>query len=218
MVAQEKYSPQPESSGGSYLDAAEEDYFEFHHVQVFADALLPLSEYKALEARLNELAHKGHFDPFSGGMRFLGPQAHLGRVLEGQRVWDSLSKCGAGEAQQDRPTYVPHGQDLAEQLVVGLGWRVTAEHVGGGTRTLLVTSSDPCGVKLCITAPHGDDVPCSSSASSADCVEEMYDHFSLWHVERFKASHSGRQVLCPTTASYRDAVAVLLTATSRPAV
>ena len=44
---------------------------KFHHVHLFADALKPLKEYKALETRLNNLANKGSFDPFSGGMRFL---------------------------------------------------------------------------------------------------------------------------------------------------
>ena len=48
----------------------------FHHVQMFVKSLKPLSEYKALEKRLNSLSAKGHFDPFSGGMRFLEEHAH----------------------------------------------------------------------------------------------------------------------------------------------
>ena len=92
----------------------------FHHVQIFADVLKPMHEYKALEAHLNELANKGHFDPFSGGMRFLEENAHQTRVREGNKCWESI--CG-----QPIPQFVPSGQDVVEQLIVGLGWRVTAE-------------------------------------------------------------------------------------------
>ncbi|KAJ1482295.1 hypothetical protein T484DRAFT_1804189 [Baffinella frigidus] len=190
-----------EGTGAKGAGAAEEDHFEFHHVQCFANSLLPLQYYKDLEARLNNLANTGHFDPFSGGMRFLEPDAHLGRVQEGRSVWEA-SNSGA---QHETSEYLSHGQDLAEQLVVGLGWRVTAENISGGTRTLLVTSSDPCGVKVCITAPHpSPDRSCNSegtspastpTASDSPTNEEdnAYDHFSLKLVERFKASHSQRQ-------------------------
>jgi hypothetical protein len=45
----------------------------FHHVQMFVKTIQPIHRYKALESRLNQLAHRGHFDPFSG--RFFGEQA-----------------------------------------------------------------------------------------------------------------------------------------------
>ena len=93
----------------------------FHHVQMFVRALRPLGEYKALEGRLNSLADKGHFDPFSGGMRFLEEDAHQERVLEGKRLWESISGDDANQPFESA------GQDIVEQLIVGLGWRVTAE-------------------------------------------------------------------------------------------
>lgn len=93
----------------------------FHHVQIFARALKPLNEYKALEGRLNSLANKGHFDPFSGGMRFLKVNAHQERVLEGKRIWESIIGDEANKPFESA------GQDIVEQLIVGLGWRVTAE-------------------------------------------------------------------------------------------
>jgi hypothetical protein len=98
----------------------------FHHVQLFVSAMKPMHEYKALEARLNKLAGMGHFDPFSGGMRFLEEHAHQARVQEGARVWETIS-C------QRAPAFVSAGQDLVEQLIVGLGWRITAEVRGPST-------------------------------------------------------------------------------------
>jgi hypothetical protein len=77
-------------------------------------------EYKALETRLNKLADQGHFDPFSGGMRFLEENAHQARVLEGKMIWEGMSSGS-------NPDFVGAGQDIVEQLIVGLGWRVTAE-------------------------------------------------------------------------------------------
>ena len=77
-------------------------------------------EYKALETRLNKLADQGHFDPFSGGMRFLEENAHQARVLEGKMIREGMSSGS-------NPDFVGAGQDIVEQLIVGLGWRVTAE-------------------------------------------------------------------------------------------
>jgi hypothetical protein len=60
--------------------------------------------------------------------------------------------------------------------------------VGTCTRTVLVTSSDPCGVKMCITA-----VTDSNCALDGGDDDEAYDHFSLSAARRFLDSHKGRQ-------------------------
>jgi hypothetical protein len=52
----------------------------FHHVQMFVKDLQPIHQYKALETRLNQLAHRGHFDPFSG--RSFGEQALFSDVAQ----------------------------------------------------------------------------------------------------------------------------------------
>jgi hypothetical protein len=113
----------------------------FHHVQLFVSTMKPTREYKALEARLNELAGMGHFDPFSGGMRFLEENALHVRVQEGARVWETIS----GEPA---PAFVSAGQDLVEQLIVGLGWRITAEVPGP-----LATRASLCATRslLCLS-------------------------------------------------------------------
>ena len=43
-------------------------------------------------------------------------------------------------------------------MIVGLGWRVTAYYTGTKTRTVMVTSEDPLGVKFVITAPTNKEV------------------------------------------------------------
>jgi len=155
----------------------------FHHVQMFAKSLKPLSEYKALEKRLNSLSAKGHFDPFSGGMRFLEEHAHQARVIEGTKIWEDIA------AERNQP-FEAAGQDIVEQLIVGLGWRVTAEYTGACTRAVLVTSSDPCGVKMVITAAA--DGVCANDKGGAH-PDEPYDHFQGNFVQGFFDAHNDRQ-------------------------
>ena len=60
------------------------------------------------------------------------------------------------------------------------------QYNGESSRTFLVTSSDPCGVKLCITAPTGN----------GDIHEnEPYHHFQGTFVRQFFASHNDRQCI-----------------------
>ena len=53
-----------------------------------------------------DLAHEGHYDPFSGGMRYLPPNAHRDRVQDGARVWQRLR----GGAASTSAAYSPAGQ------------------------------------------------------------------------------------------------------------
>jgi len=129
------------------------------------------------------LANRGHFDPFSGGMRYLEPKAQMDRVLAGRQVWQEIiaAEEEGGEEGQD--------SDIVEQLIIGLGWRVTAEYRGGGTRCLLVTSADACGVKLCVTALEEEEKEEASAAPS------LFPHFDQELVRTMFDAHGGRQVI-----------------------
>ena len=151
---------------------------QFHHVQVFVHKTKSLKEYKELEEDLNRLAHLGHYDPFSGGMRFLEPKAHSARVTEGRKLWQSIRK------KNDRSEELSAHQDFVEQLIIGLGWRVTATYDGAATSSFLVTSSDPRGVKLCVTSIND---PCDTNQ------KEPYEHFNAGNVRRFLSAHQNRQ-------------------------
>eukprot|EP00961_Rhodomonas_salina_P009206 125288-Rhodomonas_salina.1 len=159
--------------------------FQFHHVQVFVNHVKPLEEYKKLEDRLNALARKGKFNPFSGLKGFLEPGEHEDRVKEGKSAWEEVCK-DSGVLPE---TFQSSGQDIVEQLLVGLGWRVTAEYDGVGTRSVLVTSADPCGVKMCITAARTD------GHNENQQEQEPYAHFSSDHVKRKAEAHNGRQCI-----------------------
>mmetsp|Transcript_10077 Transcript_10077/g.11563 ORF Transcript_10077/g.11563 Transcript_10077/m.11563 type:complete len:744 (-) Transcript_10077:556-2787(-) len=163
----------------------------FHHVQVYAKELQSLAYYKTLEKKLNDLANSGRFDPFSGGMRFLEPSALPERIQQGRSMWKKLiedEKCGL-LSDIEPETYAPHQQDLVEQLIVGLGWRVTAEHVGTSTRSLLVTSMDACGVKLVVSTCQEKSVERSLQEEEG----EYYDHFDSRNIVRFYEAHQGRE-------------------------
>eukprot|EP01065_Artemidia_motanka_P007933 TRINITY_DN1396_c0_g6_i1.p1 TRINITY_DN1396_c0_g6~~TRINITY_DN1396_c0_g6_i1.p1 ORF type:complete len:726 (+),score=337.87 TRINITY_DN1396_c0_g6_i1:66-2180(+) len=155
----------------------------FHHVQFFADAIHPTDTYKQVEGFLNDLAQKGSYDPFSGGMRFLPPGALPERVAQGRKEWCSIVP---GDFALDPAQYVPSGQDLVEQLIAGLGWRLTAEYNGTATRSVLLSSSDARGVKFVVTTEK------AGGQCYSDVDAEPYFHFNGRHIERFRGAHAGR--------------------------
>jgi hypothetical protein len=160
--------------GGSISDLR----VQFHHVHVYVDSTKTLKEYKEIEEDLNKLANLGHYDPFSGGMRFLEPKAHSARVSDGKKLWQSIRQ------NHGRSEDLSVNHDFVEQLIVGLGWRVTATYIGTNTSSFLVTSSDPRGVKLCVT---------SIKANNDTNQKEPYQHFDAYSVQRFFDAHNGRQ-------------------------
>jgi hypothetical protein len=165
---------------------------EFHHVQIYVDSLKPVAAYRELEDQLNALAHKGSFDPFSGGMRFLGPKALPERVEEGRGLWEELLRPDEVKlAALHHDDYSPVGQDIVEQMLVGLGWRVTASYEGVATRSVLVTSMDARGVKMVVTAP----LRAQSEEHKEDAAEaeEPYEHFAVGNLARFRAQQHGMQ-------------------------
>eukprot|EP01060_Flectonema_neradi_P009775 TRINITY_DN1697_c0_g2_i1.p1 TRINITY_DN1697_c0_g2~~TRINITY_DN1697_c0_g2_i1.p1 ORF type:complete len:672 (+),score=168.16 TRINITY_DN1697_c0_g2_i1:69-2084(+) len=149
----------------------------FHHVQMFVSELQPLETYKKLEKNLNDLSNKGSFDPFSGGMRFLEPHALPARIEEGRQAWCNLVKDAKCPSK-----YSSFDQDVVEQMIVGLGWRVTAEYIGQSTRSLLVCSQDARGQKCVVT----------TKISDAGSDDEPYYHFKSSGFDTFKNSHIQR--------------------------
>mmetsp|Transcript_23147 Transcript_23147/g.52024 ORF Transcript_23147/g.52024 Transcript_23147/m.52024 type:complete len:689 (-) Transcript_23147:184-2250(-) len=166
--------------------------FQFHHVQIFVHKLKSLQEYKKLEQRLNKLANSGHFDPFSGGMRYLEPKAQMDRVLKGREVWKEILSAEEKEKEEGGEGEECKNSDIIEQLIVGLGWRVTAEYAGAGTRCLLVTSADACGVKLCVTALEEEEEE-EEKGLYPDC--SLFPHFDRELVRTMLDQHGGRQVI-----------------------
>lgn len=109
----------------------------FSHIQLFVDSVEQLSVYKKLEESLNE---------------------YHAKILEGtdancRALWSSLR---GGEEKLPTP-FIPHGRDVIKQLIVGFGFRITgcripSNEIEANTETLLVTSRDPLGVQIIISA------------------------------------------------------------------
>ncbi|CAJ1368799.1 unnamed protein product [Effrenium voratum] len=140
----------------------------FSHVHIYCDELKELSEYKSLESKLNEF-NAGCGDLAAARQTWL-------------RLWDGKPAVGTDPAQ-----WRGHGQDVVEQMLVGLGFRVTG-FGQSDTRTMVVTSKDAEGVKFVITA-H-DKV---NESPAKRQKTEAFDHLDAKHLERFAQHRAGRQ-------------------------
>lgn len=144
----------------------------FHHIHVYCDSLNEVAHYKGLEAKFNKLQPE---------------------VVKMPNVTDGQAKFKELFSASEIPKFVSQKQDLLQQLISGLGWRIAGWHEGGGLRTALVRSSDERGVKFVLSAPLGEP------ASKKRKTDEEYDHFSVAHHERYCSQHAGRGgigVLC----------------------
>lgn len=110
----------------------------FSHVHLYVDKLEDLSVYKALEDELNAFALEA---------------SSLDSLESKRQLWLDMTK-------RDAMDFVSHGRDVVKQLLAGFGFRVTAARYQADSRTVMVTSPDPCGVQIVVTAvaPSGGAV------------------------------------------------------------
>jgi hypothetical protein len=146
-----------------------------------------------------------------------------------REVWEGLGSAANPSA------YMPQGQDVVEQLIYGLGWRVTGAHgpvdngegngeldvddgavaersprgreqgassnirasAGVVTRSVVVTSPDPRGIKFVVTCTLGptadDDATTTPKRTATEPDEISYLHFCGDNLQRFRGAHAGRQ-------------------------
>mmetsp|Transcript_80988 Transcript_80988/g.127521 ORF Transcript_80988/g.127521 Transcript_80988/m.127521 type:complete len:656 (-) Transcript_80988:321-2288(-) len=157
----------------------------FSHVHAYCDSLKPLEEYKKLERKLNAFASQSSGGVEIGRKEWLELSTHHG---------DPVTGC------VDPADWKAEKQDVVEQLMVGVGWRITGMHLGNSTKSFVVTSSDPTGVKYVFTAHHKktmdgkaleeQEEPESKRRNVGDSVP---DHFNSAHLERFGKHRAGRQ-------------------------
>jgi hypothetical protein len=96
-----------------------------------------------------------------------------------------------------------------QQLLFGFGWRITgvsseASSKLNGTRSVVLATDDPSGIKFVLTAPttsastEGAPSPEKKARSEAAAAEEGngdgHRHFALGDHNRFTECHSGAQV------------------------
>lgn len=156
----------------------------FSHVHIYADSLRPLEEYKKLERKLGAFAASlgsgstGGEDLCKGRSSWLGLAEEHGNPVTGER---------------DPEKWSPSHQDVVEQMLVGLGWRVTGSHSSGETRSVLVTSPDPKGVKVVVTAHAEHDMAGFDSKTATKRAKvESSSIFGASYLERFARSRAGR--------------------------
>lgn len=130
---------------------------KFDHVQVYADAIQPLHEYKALEDKMNRF-----------GAAISGVSG-LNDIAAARAEWLKIEPSPA-----DPAAYKSQSQDIVRQLIAGLNWRVIAHCHSASTTSVLVTSNDPRGAKFVVTGRSaGGSVPDSPHFSSA-AIDRYY--------------------------------------------
>ena len=139
----------------------------YDHLQWFVDELQPLSHYKAIEDRLNEFARLGTTSD----------------TVAAREAWRKLGPAADPEAFQ------VHGRDLVEQLLYGFGWRITGQYEGPDTRSLLLSTVDPSGVRFVVTCNRA----AAAGTPSAEQAAQPLDHFGGAHLERHFSYHNGAQ-------------------------
>ena len=157
-----------------------EERVSFSHIHLYVDSVEDVDVYKKMEADLNPLssriAEMGEDGNDSGG--------------DGQSSGLDIEKCRmlhddiTGRSSSDvlDEEFVPQGRDVVKQLLSGLGFRVTGKRMAdSNTRSVLVTTKDPNGVKIVVTSLGGDS------------ERDQYSHFDASNVQRFFDSHLNRQ-------------------------
>jgi hypothetical protein len=107
---------------------------------------------------------------------------------------DALRKiwCELGPAA-DPAGFTSHGQDLVEQLQFGVGWRITGACTTETTRSVLVASEDPLGVKFVVTCALKEVADFVLEEGVSRGISEKWMHFGSASVERFFGYHRGKQ-------------------------
>ena len=191
----------PIPSSATLLDDAKVDV-SFSHVQLYVDAIEQLAVYKRLEHDVNELVSQINPDDADavvededGGYKKLDVAKYrdLFRAIVAK---SSSTKDSHADTENQPPEFVPQGRDVIKQLIAGLGFRITAHADVDGTKSVLLTTKDPNGVQIVVTALSGNanhDNHDNGFDKDADAQDVKYDHFDPANLARFFATHSGRQ-------------------------
>lgn len=129
----------------------------FSHVQLFVDHLQDLSLYQQLQTKLNAF-HEHDDDYFideSGSRSCVGLESK-------KRLWEQMTG-------PSRP-FVSHGRDIVQQLLAGLGFRITR----AGPQRMLVTSCDPKGIQFIVAAPGKESASSSGIFSQGKFIEKVF--------------------------------------------
>ena len=151
----------------------------FSHVHLYVDRLEDLSSYKKLERQLNELW-----------------ASRRSANSQDDEEMCSISESSATCRDQQRVTAESHdfmtqNRDVVRQMLAGFGFRITGarypglrDHIQTNSRSLLLTSRDPNGIQILVTAiDHRQDM----------VQNDGFFHFDAARVRTFYEEHNQRQ-------------------------
>ena len=170
----------------------------FSHVHLYVDKLEDLSVYKDLEAKLCQFS--AQVDPAAS-------------IEAKRRLWQSLDSSSNSHDDDDTALYVPQNRDVVKQLLASFGFRVTGaryhhhHHRGNSnhqqhgsstttstnTRSVLVTSRDPEGVQIVVTALEQEDAKEEEEEAATTAQEDDVRHFDASKLQEFSSCHHGFQ-------------------------
>jgi len=164
----------------------------FSHVHLYCDSLKDLGDYKKLEQKLNAFVGEA-------GAVLRTTEAREGAdVGAGRAAWLSVSESHGHPVtgERDPAKFTASRQDVVEQMLVGLGWRITGVCEAGDTRSFVISSKDTAGVKFVVTA-HArlgmQELADWNLSSPTKRPKTDSDHFGAFHLARFAQHRSGRE-------------------------
>mmetsp|Transcript_2554 Transcript_2554/g.3641 ORF Transcript_2554/g.3641 Transcript_2554/m.3641 type:complete len:743 (+) Transcript_2554:24-2252(+) len=164
----------------------------FSHVHLYVDGVCELSAYKELEDSLN-LFQKNYDELTTGeGTDEVNECGQL-NVDVGRQLWQSITKQNMYDGTSVEH-FASHGRDVVKQLIAGFGFRVTGCHATSHTSTVVVTSKDPNGIQIVVSAMARDgenDVDVEEASAAEE--DNDYHHFDPSNITRFFQAHSDRQ-------------------------
>ena len=165
----------------------------FSHVHLYVDRVCELNTYKEFENSLTLFQEK--YDEMTTGEGENGVEGRgdLSSVDVGRKLWQSINNV-----DNNTEEFASHGRDIVKQLIAGFGFRVTGCHATSHTNTVVVTSKDPNGIQIVVSAmKRGDEnnnTVHEEDAKNAVAVKEnYYHHFAPSGITRFYQAHSDRQ-------------------------
>ena len=135
--------------------------FEFDHVHLYTHGLRPLHDYLRLQDVMNSLAE------------LTTPDMDIETAKEMMKLAGGDDIPAAGK------------DDIVDQLISGMGYRIYATRYGKGTHSVLLTSEDHKGSKFIVTG--------LADTSPHHSQDEECSIYSREHLDLFFAEHGGAQ-------------------------
>eukprot|EP00924_Labyrinthula_sp_SR-Ha-C_P001664 maker-scaffold_18-snap-gene-5.4-mRNA-1 protein AED:0.03 eAED:0.03 QI:100/0.66/0.5/1/1/1/4/21/669 len=149
----------------------------FDHIQIYVKEVKSLEYYKELEGYLQEISSDVNL--------YLQDHEKVSKetINSLRKKWLGLIQGSKSILPLDPELYSSQNQDVIEQLIVGLGWRVVAECTSNGLKSFQVQSSSKFSSRMLIT---------SNDPQTEKRSEENRLYSDLESFSEFFEAHSNR--------------------------